>query len=84
MVGVEAQATGLLSVFSDDMTKETKVLDSTIFLSLEQSNRKWADCVLNTFKAYKRKDVRNEIINSGFDITKESKLLEKTYENMSK
>lgn len=84
VVGVEAQATGLLCVFSDDMTKETKVLDSTIFLSLEQSNIKWADCVLDNFKKYKRKDAKNEIINSGFDITKESKLLEKTYENMSK
>ena len=84
VVGIEAQATGLLCVFSDDMTKETKILDSTIFLSLEQSNRKWADYVLNDFKTYKRKDVKNEIIDSGFDIIKESKLLEKTYENMSK
>ena len=84
VVGIEAQTTGLLCVFSDDMTKETKVLDSTIFLSLEQSNKKWVDCILKTFKEYKRKDSRNEIIDSGFDIIKESKLLEKTYENMSK
>lgn len=84
VVGVEAQATGLLCVFSNDMTKETKVLDSTIFLSLEQSNIEWANCALDNFKKYKRKDSRNEIINSGFDIIKESKLLEKTYENMSK
>lgn len=30
VVGVEAQASGLLCFFSDDMTKETKVLDSTV------------------------------------------------------
>ena len=34
VVGVEAQAAGLLCVLSDDMTKETKVLDSTVFMSL--------------------------------------------------
>ena len=37
VVGVEAQASGLLCIFSDDMTKETKVLDTTEFLSLNQS-----------------------------------------------
>jgi len=35
VVGVEAQAAGLLCILSNDMTKETKVLDSTIFMSLK-------------------------------------------------
>lgn len=37
VVGVEAQASGLLCFFSDDMTKETKVLDSTVFMSLSNT-----------------------------------------------
>ena len=43
VVGVEAQATGSLCILSDDMTKETKVLDTTKFLSLNQGAKKWAD-----------------------------------------
>lgn len=41
VVGVEAQATGNLCVFSNEMTKETKVLKTTEFLSLDQSTKKW-------------------------------------------
>lgn len=37
VVGVEAQASCLLCFFSDDMTKETKVLDSTVFMSLSNT-----------------------------------------------
>ncbi len=37
VVGVEAQASGLLCFLSDDMTKETKVLDSTVFMSLSNT-----------------------------------------------
>lgn len=41
VVGVEAQASGLLCFFSDDMTKETKVLDSTVFMSLSNTAEEW-------------------------------------------
>ena len=46
VVGVEAQASGLLCFLSDDMTKETKVLDSTVFMSLSNTAEEWTDEIL--------------------------------------
>lgn len=46
VVGVEAQASGLLCFFSDDMTKETKVLDSTAFMSLSNTAEEWTGEIL--------------------------------------
>lgn len=81
VVGVEAQATGLLCIFSDDMTKETKVLDTTEFLSLKQSAEEWAYTILKKSKSFKRKNCTNEISKKGFDIKKEAnKLIQKCYE----
>ena len=79
VVGVEAQATGLLCVFSDDMTKETKVLDTTEFLSLNQSVEEWANDIVKKQSKYKRKDVKNIIADNNFDIIFESKKLENKY-----
>ena len=81
VVGVEAQATGLLCVFSDDMTKETKVLDTTEFLSLNQSVEEWAYTILKKYKSFKRKNCTNEISKKDFNIKKEAnKLIKKYYE----
>ena len=81
VVGVEAQATGLLCLFSDDMTKETKVLESTSFLSLEQSAKEWAEILLKSIENFERKDTTIEFFNNGFDIKKEVKKNEKYYLN---
>ena len=81
VVGVEAQATGLLCLFSDDMTKEIKVLESTSFLSLEQSAKKWAEILLKSIDNFERKDTTIEFFNNGFDIKKEVKKIEKYYLN---
>lgn len=81
VVGVEAQATGLLCIFSDDMTKETKVLDTTEFLSLNQSVEEWAYTILKKYKSFKRKNCTNEISKKDFNIKKEAKkLIQKYYE----
>ena len=79
VVGVEAQATGLLCVFSDDMTKETKVLDATEFLSLNQSVEVWEKHILKSFEEYTRKINQTEIKNNGFDIRNEAKKLSDYY-----
>ena len=79
VVGVEAQATGLLCIFSDDMTKETKVLDTTEFLSLKQSAEEWANDIVKKQSKHKRKDVKNIIADNNFDIIFESKKLENKY-----
>ena len=79
VVGVEAQATGNLCYLSNDMTKETKVLDSTVFMSLSNTPDEWADRILENIKTYKKHNTREEVAKYGFDIEKEAEKLEKKY-----
>ena len=81
VVGVEAQASGLLCFFSDDMTKETKVLDSTVFMSLSNTAEEWTGEILTNLKDYKRINTKNEVSDNGFDIEIEARKLEKYYIN---
>lgn len=82
VVGVEAQAAGLLCYLSDDMTKETKVLDITKFMSLNNTPEEWADNILDDVKKYKRRDVSKEMTAKNFNIKEEVKRLEKYYLNL--
>lgn len=82
VVGVEAQATGLLCELSNDMTKETKVLDITKFMSLNNTPEEWADNILDDVKKYKRLDVSKEMTAKNFNIKEEVKKLEKYYLNL--
>lgn len=79
VVGVEAQAAGLLVILSDSTTKETKILDSTKFISLQKDANFWANETLNAFKSYVRTNTTEIMRKNNFDIKKESKKLEKEY-----
>lgn len=79
VVGVEAQATGLLCELSDDMTKETKVLNTTRFISLDESSREWAKIILLDYNAYLRMNTKNEITKNNFNIKEEVVKLENKY-----
>ena len=79
VVGVEAQASGNLCYLSNDMTKETKVLDSTKFMSLENTAEEWANAILKDAKEYKKHDTKEEVSKYGFNIEKEAEKLEKKY-----
>lgn len=83
VVGVEAQAAGLLCILSDDMTKETKVLETTEFLSLYTSPEVWANVVLQSYENYKRKDTIDEITKNNFNIKKEASKLENKYQELN-
>lgn len=82
VVGVEAQASGLLCYLSDDMTKETKVLDITKFMSLNNTSEEWADNILDDVKKYKRIDTSKEMTAKNFNIKEEAKKLEEYYLNL--
>ena len=82
VVGVEAQASGNLCYLSDDMTKETKVLDSTKFMSLSQSAEEWADNIIKDLETYKKHDTKEEVSEYGFNIEKEAKKLVKKYNEL--
>lgn len=82
VVGVEAQAAGLLCYLSDDMTKETKVLDITKFMSLNNTPEEWAGNILDDVKKYKRIDTSKEMTAKNFNIKEEAKKLEEYYLNL--
>ncbi len=84
VVGVEAQASGNLCYLSDDMTKETKVLDSTKFMSLSQSAKEWADNIIKDLETYKKHDTKEEVSEYGFNIEKEAQKLENKYKTLIK
>lgn len=79
VVGVEAQAAGCLSILSDDMTKETKVLNSTKFISLNENASFWANKILSSNKKFVRKNSINEMTNNNFNIKNEAKKIENKY-----
>lgn len=83
VVGVEAQASGLLCILSSAMTKETKVLDSTRFIDLDVSPKEWAKILLDDFSSYKIKSTKEEMTINNFNIVEESgKLMNKYIEIM--
>lgn len=79
VVGVEAQASGLLCFLSSDMTKETKVLESTTIMNLSNTSKEWADNIINKISKYKRTNTIKEISSNGFNIKEEANKLEKYY-----
>ena len=82
VVGVEAQATGLLCELSNDITKETKVLNTTRFISLNISVEEWAKIILDDYSKFKRHDTTSEITKNNFNIKTETKKLEEKYEKL--
>lgn len=76
---VEAQSSGLPCVISNTITKQVKASDLLEFVSLKESAKYWADKVLSYNSGYERKDMRNEMVKSGFDIKESTKWLQKFY-----
>lgn len=79
VVGVEAQAADLLCFLSSDMTKETKVLDSTTILNLTDSPEIWANKIIEKNSSYTRENRIKEVSEHGFNIKNEAKKLEEIY-----
>ncbi len=82
VVGVEAQAAGLLCFFSMDMTKETKVLETTQFISLTNTPQYWSKEISKQLNSYTRADTEKEITQNNFNIKVEASKLEDKYFNL--
>lgn len=78
VVGIEAQASGLPCVFSDTITNEVDIINSSTFVSLNSSIDSWVDAILN-FKDFDRKNTENLIIANGYDVKKISCDLQNYY-----
>ncbi len=66
LVGVEAQASGLPCVFSDRITRETRILPHVLFVPLEADDDAWADAILSIPKNLDRGRCPDLIRNAGF------------------
>lgn len=74
IVGIEAQGTGLPCIFSDKITKETKVTEQVDFLPIgEEDISKWVD-KLENIKTIKidRSKAEEDIKQAGYDIKEEA------------
>lgn len=80
---LEAQITGLPCIVSDKVTPEVKLSKWCKFLSIETTPDEWIDACLN-FKNLNRESFYKENIDriQAYDISKNSKYLEKIYEDL--
>lgn len=81
LVGVEAQTSGLPIVLSESITKEIGLFNYK-YIDLLVSPQKWAEEILK-LESINRIDAHKNIINHGFDITKESIKLQNLYISMT-
>lgn len=83
VVGIEAQMASLPCIFSDTVTKETKVTDNVSFLSLNNEPGVWADVILKKIRANHRIDMEEEITKAGYNIAVEAEKLQAYYERLA-
>ncbi len=75
---IEAQSTGTPCVVSDNITKEVNVTGDVEFLSLQDNSEKWAEALLK-HKGKEKKNNRQKMIDTGYDINMSAKYLEEFY-----
>lgn len=81
VVGIESQAAGLPCVYSDAVTKDVKLLDTTKMLNINSSAKHWAKCILAQHSPVDRDKSVNIVKKEGFDIVSEAKKLQNFYLN---
>lgn len=77
IVGLEAQTAGLPCYFSDMITKELKLTDLAHYLPLNDIAI-WTELILQG-KGAVRRNMEQELVNHGYDITKEVRKVENIY-----
>lgn len=81
IVNIEAQACGLKTVVSDKVPEIAKISDLLSFVKLNAGERAWADEIIKN-KDYERKEQKEILANSGYDIDKESEKLVELYRSL--
>lgn len=77
LVGIEAQASGLPSFFSDTITREIGITELAHFIGLDNTEM-WAEQILASEET-ERTDRTSDIGSAGYDIEKEIQLIEEFY-----
>ena len=76
-VGVEAQASGCPCLFSTEVTQEVNLLPTTEYLSLTETQQKWAEKIIEISKKNRLVDTKKYL--QKYDITHEAKKMEEWY-----
>lgn len=76
---VEAQANGLPCILSESITKETKMLDTCRFISINESLDVWVKAIETQQFESNRKRAYSIMKNKGFDIDDSANVLRKVY-----
>ena len=82
VVVVEAQASGVCSIFSDTVTSEVGITDLAHFLPLTAATDVWADKILSFVPGYERRDMTNAIKAAGYSIHTEAVKMQDMYLKM--
>ena len=81
VVAVEAQCSGLPCLFSNYVSKESKILDSTEFLSYDDTLDKWSKTLFELANK-QRVDGAEQVRKCNFDMQEEAKKLELYYQKL--
>lgn len=79
VTAVEAQASGLPCVFSDSITRDIKILNEVIYLSLELSAKEWATKTLSVINTTRRDECYSLLKKGGYDIKDMAYRLKRLY-----
>lgn len=78
VVCIEAQAAGVKCFVSSNVSDCIKVTDLIRFISLDKSDKEWANIIVEN-KKYRRNNMAMKVKQSGFDIKDITQYLEKQY-----
>lgn len=81
IVNIEAQACGLRTIVSDKVPKIAKISDLLSFVKLSSGIERWAKEIISK-RNYTRKEQKDILKNSGYDIDYESKKLVELYKSL--
>lgn len=79
LTGIEAQTAGLPMVMSDVITEEVCVTPNVYTMSLKDNASMWAKKVLQITEGYQRHNMRQQVVDSGFDIVTTAQFLQEFY-----
>lgn len=82
IVGIEAQASGLPCYFSEKITQEVKMLETTKFIEIKEP-QKWKNLILNDkVNQSSRNNEEDNIKEAGYEIKSATKKLEEIYNKL--
>lgn len=79
VVGIEAQASGLKVLVSENVSRQMRITDNVKYLSVENNVDAWCNEICKYIGGYDRKDMTEEINDAGYGAENVSKELEKIY-----